>query len=302
MDNHSSQSDTHSVRLLVSIILNGLITVAEVAGGILSGSLALVSDAIHNLSDTLALVLAWIANKIGIRQADTRRTFGYKRFEILSAFINAFILTALSLYLIYSAFLRLIEPSPIRSGLMFIVALAGLVVNLVSMLILRHGSKESLNIRAAYLHLLGDTLSSVAVIVGAVLIHYTGQVWIDPILTMIISVVIIRQAFRILYKSVSILMQSAPAGLDLEEVKNYIEKHPKIKNVHHVHCWQMEDSDIFFEAHIETVEDMKLSESGRLSEEICTLLQENFNIAHATLQVEYELCDDKTMIRQRKGK
>jgi cobalt-zinc-cadmium efflux system protein len=300
MGNLPNHSENPSGRLLISILLNGFITLVEIAGGIFSNSLALISDAIHNLSDTLALILAWAANKVGGREPDARRTFGYKRFEILSAFINASVLTAISLYLIYEAILRFLHPAPVKSGLMLVIAIIGLFANLFSVLFLHRDSKESLNVKAAYVHLLGDTLSSVAVIGGAILIYYSGIVWIDPLLTLVISIVIIVQAYKILYESVNILMQGTPRNLDLEEIKTHLEQHPLIQNIHHVHCWQLQDHDVLFEAHIETSRDLLLSESGALVTEIEGLLREKFNITHTTLQVEFDVCEDKAMIRQPK--
>jgi cobalt-zinc-cadmium efflux system protein len=298
MENHSHHHHDPSNRLLISILLNGLITIAEIAGGILSNSLALISDAIHNLSDTLALMLAWVAHKVGERKPDTRRTFGYKRFEILSAFINASILTGISLYLVYEAILRLLHPEPVKSALMLVIAVIGLLGNLFSMLFLHRDSKGSLNVKAAYLHLLGDTISSVAVIGGAVVIYYTKIVWIDPLLTMIISIVIIVQAYRILKTSLGILMQSTPRDIDLDAIKTLLEKDPRIRNIHHVHCWQLQDNDILFEAHIGTAEDMLVSDSNKLMADIEQLLRENFQVTHTTLQIEYESCADTSMIKR----
>ena len=300
MGNHSVHLENPSGRLLISILLNGLITLVEIVGGIFSNSLALISDAIHNLSDTLALILAWIANKVGVREPDAKRTFGYKRFEILSAFINASVLTAISLYLIYEAIIRFLHPEPVKSGLMFIIAVIGLFVNLFSMLFLHRDSKKSLNVKAAYVHLLGDTLSSVAVIGGAILIYFTQIVWIDPLLTLIISIIIIVQAYKILHESTDILMQSTPQNLNLEEIKTHLEKHPLVKNIHHVHCWRLQDHDVLFEAHIETSKDLLLSESRELVAEIDGVLREKFHITHTTLQVEFEVCEDKAMIKRAK--
>jgi cobalt-zinc-cadmium efflux system protein len=298
MKNHAPHPVNPSGRLLVSILLNGLITLTEIAGGILSNSLALISDAIHNLSDTLALTLAWIANRVGRRKPNARRTFGYKRFEILTAFINASILTAISIYLIYEAMLRFLHPEPVKSGLMLLIAVIGLFANLLSMLFLHRDSKESLNVKAAYVHLLGDTLSSVAVIGGAILIYYTQLVWIDPLLTLIISIVIMIQAYRILQESIEILMQSTPQNLNLAEIKALVEQHPMIRNIHHVHCWQLQDHDVLFEAHIETSKDLLLSDTAILVSEIEILLKEKFRITHTTLQVEFDVCRDKAMIKQ----
>ena len=298
MGNHSDHHENPSSRIFISILLNGLITLVEIIGGVFSNSLALISDAIHNLSDTLALILAWFANNFSGRKPDARRTFGYKRFEILSAFINASVLTAISIYLIYEAILRFLHPEPVRSGLMFIIAGIGLVANLISMLFLHRDSRKNLNIKAAYVHLLGDTLSSVAVIGGAVLIYYTKVEWIDPSLTLIISIVIIVQAYKILRESINILMQSTPGNLNLDEIKICLEKYPMIRNIHHVHCWQLQDHDILFEAHIETSKDLLLSESGKLLKEVEEILKQKFRITHTTLQVEFDVCGDKSMIKQ----
>jgi len=300
MKNHAHHSVNPSGRLLISILLNGFITLIEIVGGILSNSLALISDAIHNLSDTLTLTLAWIANRVGRRKPDARRTFGYKRFEILSAFINASVLTTISIYLIYEAGLRFMHPEPVKSGLMLLIAIIGLFANLISMLFLHRDSKESLNVKAAYVHLLGDTLSSVAVIGGAILIYYSKIVWIDPLLTLIISIVIMVQAYRILQESIDILMQSTPQNLNLAEIKTVLEQHPMIRNIHHVHCWQLQDHDVLFEAHIETSKNLLLSDSAILVSEIEILLREKFRITHTTLQVEFEVCGDKAMIKQPK--
>lgn len=289
-----------SNRLLVSIFLNALITLVEIAGGIFSNSLALISDAIHNLSDTLALALTWLAHKVGARKPDERRTFGYKRFEILSAFINASVLTAISIYLIYEAIIRFLHPEHVKTILMLSVAIIGLFANLISMLFLHRDSKHSLNIKAAYLHLLGDTFSSVAVVGGATFIYFLHIIWVDPALTLIISIVIIIQAYKILRESVDILMQSTPSRLDLKEIKDILEENALIRNVHHVHCWQLQDHDVLYEAHIEALKDMTLSETNHLREEIDELLKKKFQITHTTLQIEFGCCDDTMMIKQPK--
>jgi len=300
MGNHSHSHENPSGRLFITILLNGLITLVEIIGGIFSNSLALISDAIHNLGDTLALILAWLANKFSGRKPDARRTFGYKRFEILSAFINASILSAISIYLIYEAILRFLHPEPVRSALMLIIAVIGLVANLISMLFLRGDSNKNLNLKAAYVHLLGDTLSSVAVIGGAILIYFTKILWVDPLLTLLISIVIIVQAYKILRESIDILMQSTPGNLNLDEIKICLENYPMIRNIHHVHCWQLQDHDILFEAHIETSKDLLLSESSKLLKEVEEILKQKFQITHTTLQVEFDVCGDKAMIKQPK--
>jgi cobalt-zinc-cadmium efflux system protein len=247
---------------LIHILLNGFITLLEVVGAILSNSLALISDAIHKLIDSLALQLAWLANNFSGRKPNARRTFGYKRFEILSAFINASVLTAFSIYIINVAILRFLHPEPVWSALMLLIAVIGLGANLLSMLFLHRDSIKNLNIKAAYVHLLGDTLSSLAVIGDAIFIYYTKVIWIDPLLMLIISIVIIIQAYKILRESVEILMQSTQENLNLDEVTSHLEKHPLIRNIYLVHCWRLQDYDILFETQIETSEDLLLSDSN----------------------------------------
>lgn len=283
-----------SGRLLLSILVNATITLVEIIGGLLSNSLALISDSIHNLSDTLALTLAWLANKVGKRKPDHRRTFGYQRLEILSAFINASLLTTVSIYLIYEAAKRFIHPEPVATRLMLIIAGIGLAGNLLSMLFLKRDAKHNLNVKAAYIHLLGDTLSSVAVVCGAVIIHYTNLLWVDPLLTVLIGMVIIRQAYKILCETVNILMQGAPSHLNLQEIKGIMEQHPQVAGVHHIHCWQMHDNRIHFEAHVETSSDMGVREAGQLIKTITEQLSSAYGISHVTLQVEHGCCNDQT--------
>ena len=201
--------------LLTATLLNLVITVVEVAGGILSGSLALLSDALHNLSDTFATFIAYMATLIGKREANQKKTFGYKRVEILAALFNAVILIVISAFLMKEAWERWNDPQPINSMIMLLVAMIGLLANVYAVIILRKDAHKSINVRAAYVHLIGDSLSSVVVIIGGVLIQIYKVYWIDPVITVLISIYIIRSGFVILKQSVNILMQSTPDKLDL---------------------------------------------------------------------------------------
>ena len=275
--------------------MNATITIAEVVGGILSGSLALLSDAVHNLSDTIAIALSYFANKIAQKPKDAKRSYGYKRAEILSAFINSSVLLSISMVLIFQAFQRLKAPESINGTLMIIVAFIGLVANLVSVYLLKNDSKDNLNIKSSYLHLLSDTISSVGVLVGGVAIRLWGVLWIDPLITVLISLYIFKETWRVIRTTVDILMQSS-ADLDYVAIKMDIESIDKVKNIHHVHTWMINEKTINFEAHIE-MDDMRLSEVENVYKKIEHCLMEQHGISHVTLQAEVDQCSDKSMFK-----
>ncbi|GER76032.1 hypothetical protein EsFM111_08140 [Enterococcus sp. FM11-1] len=213
-----TQPQRSSKKLFGVVVLNAVITLSEFIGGVASGSLSLVSDAFHNLSDTLAIIFSYGAQKMAKKEANERHTYGYQRLEILSAFINSFILIILSLFLAVEAFKRFNSPEKINSHLMLIVAVIGLLANLFSTLLLRQEADENLNIKSSYLHLLSDTLSSISVIIGAVLIRFFGIYWIDPVITLIISIYILLEAIIVIKKAAAILIQSAPT-IDYEKME-----------------------------------------------------------------------------------
>ena len=293
---HSHQHNLKGKNLLIATALNLVITIVEIIGGLVSNSLALLSDAIHNLGDTIAVLLAYIANLISRKSADEKKTFGYKRVEILTALFNAVVLIVIIVFLFIEAYKRFQEPEPIKGLIMFIVATVGLIANLVAVLLLRGDSQHNLNIRAAYLHLLGDTISSVAVIIGSILIYFFEVYWIDPVITVLIGLYIIKEAYVVLKEAVDILMQGTPATINLQEVVNEIEKHNEISNVHHVHAWRLDDKQIHFECHIDLIMDLTLSKADDIRTEIETLLQNKFGISHVTIQFEYNFCDQKDVI------
>ncbi|MHB8075195.1 cation diffusion facilitator family transporter [Desulfosporosinus fructosivorans] len=296
---HIEGGHTHDVSSLSGrkifwvTLLNATITVAEIVGGILSGSLALLSDAVHNLSDTVAIALSYYANKIAQKPKDARKTFGYKRAEILSAFINSAVLLAISIVLIFEAFKRLKSPESINGTLMITVALIGLIANFISVYLLEKDSHENLNIKSSYLHLLSDTVSSVGVVAGGIAIKIWGIVWIDPLITILISLYILKATWQVIIKTVDILMQSSPS-LDYEAIKADIEGIDKVNNIHHVHCWMSNEKTIYFEAHIE-MEDMPLSETESIYDKIEYYLKNQHDINHVTLQAEVDKCPDKNI-------
>jgi cobalt-zinc-cadmium efflux system protein len=289
-----SHQHNHTGRnLAITVILNGIITIGQFAGGIISGSLALISDALHNLSDVISVVLAYVAHRIGLRPQTEQSTFGYKRAEILAAFINALTLIAISVYLIIEAGKRFLNPKEVNYLWMLGLGILGFLANGLSVLILHDNKEENLNIRAAYLHLIGDALTSMAVIAGAVFIWLFQVYWIDPLVTVLISIYIFVHTFKILKESVGILMQFAPSEINQQEIILELQTIPEIKSVHHVHLWQLADHQIYFEAHLMLNENLPVSESDGITRKAKQLLGSRFNISHTTFQYEYfsgEVC------------
>ena len=296
--NHTHQHNHHDAEknLLISTLLNIVITAVEIVGGILSNSLALLSDALHNLSDAVAIFIAYLANRISRRNSTEEKTFGYKRIEILAALFNAVVLIVICVFLIYEAYHRFLHPEPIRGAIMFWVALVGLLANLFAVILLHNQAGDSLNVKAAYLHLLGDTFSSVLVIFSSILIYYFNVYWVDPIITFIISIYIIKEAYTILKEAVNILMQFTPKSIDLQKIKTEIEKIPEIENIHHVHIWSLNDQQVHFECHIDLKMDFRISETEDLRNNLKELLVKEFGISHTTIQFEFNCCDQKTLI------
>jgi cobalt-zinc-cadmium efflux system protein len=283
------------MRLLITVILNVFITVAEIIGGIISGSLALISDALHNFSDAVSVVVSYIAIKLKGRDNSPRHTFGFKRAEILAAVINSSVLVAISVYLIYEAVLRFQHPEPIKGVLMTVVASIGLAANIAGTLLLKRDAKTSINIRSSYFHLLSDAVSSVAVILGGLAIVLWNIFWIDPVLTILISVYITRESFKILYEAIHVLMEGAPPDISINEIQTAVEEMEEVENIHHVHLWMVGENDVHLEAHID-VPDMMLSKSNKLGKKIENLLKKQFGINHITLQFECDQCEDVGLV------
>ncbi len=280
--------------LAITVILNGIITLAQFTGGIISGSLALLSDALHNLSDVISVILAWLAHRIGLRPQTQKSTFGYKRAEILAAFINAITLIAISIYILIEAVKRFLNPKEVDFRWMLALGILGVIANGLSVLILQRNKEENLNIRAAYLHLIGDALTSVAVVIGSVFIWLFKIFWIDPLVTVLISVYIFIHTFQILKESVGILMQFSPPEIDQLQLVLVLQEIPEIRSVHHIHLWQLSDHQINFEAHLVLAENIRVSETNAIAINAKRILSSRFGISHTTFQYEYssgEGCD-----------
>ncbi|MGK0385416.1 MAG: cobalt-zinc-cadmium efflux system protein [Patiriisocius sp.] len=285
-------------KLLLSILLNIVITVAQVIGGLLSGSLSLLSDALHNFSDVLSLIVSYIADLYSKKEASLRRTFGYKRAEILAAFINALSLILVAIYLVYEAVERFLNPKVIESSLVIWLALLGIVANGFSVLLLRKDAKENMNIRSAYVHLFTDMSASVAVLIGGLLMKYFGWFWVDSVLTVLISIYLLVMGYSLLKSSFHVLMLFTPDHLNLQKINEKISEISGVKNVHHMHVWQLNENETHLEGHIEFTNDIKISEFDNIIAAIETLLHTEFEINHVTLQPEYNKDDPKDIIVQ----
>lgn len=293
-----TQKNTKDRNLFISILLNILITTAQIIGGILSGSLALLSDALHNFSDVLSLVVSYIASKLSKKKASIHRTFGYKRAEILAAFINASTLVVVAILLIIEAVERFQHPQKIESGLVIWLSLIAIIANGLSVLILKKDSENNINIKSAYIHLFTDMLASVAVLIGGLLMKFYEVYWVDSALTLLIALYLIWVGYELLKTSTKILMLFTPEHINIEDVVNLVNTLPKVNKLHHIHIWGLNDDEFHLEAHLAFSEDISLTEFDDILYEIETLLREKFKINHVTIQPEFNRKDPKEIIVQ----
>ena len=303
MGNHHSHQHVHHElsgrNLFISIILNILITVAQIIGGIISGSLSLISDAIHNLSDVISLIISYVANLLTNRKKQTlEKTFGYKRAEIIAAFVNASALIVIAIFLAIEAVKRFNDPKIIDSNLVIWLAFLGILFNGFSVLLLKKDASHNMNMRSAYLHLLTDMLTSVAVLVGGLLMKYLEIYWVDAVLTIIISIYLLIMSWGIFKDSLKILMLFAPDHIKINEIVNELSKNKAVRNIHHIHIWQLNEHNCHFEAHVEFKEDIILSEFDSICMELEKVLLEKFQINHCNFQPEYNRKDSKEIIIQ----
>ncbi|HEV7320100.1 MAG TPA: cation diffusion facilitator family transporter [Ensifer sp.] len=282
---HADVAGTPVSRLWASLGLTGGFMLAEVVGGILTGSLALISDAMHMLTDTAALAIALVAIHVGRRPSDLLRTYGYARFEILAAAFNALLLLAVAFYILYEAWKRLSEPQEIQSGGMLVIAVIGLLVNLASMRLLTSHKDESLNVKGAYLEVWSDMLGSLAVIVGAVIIWLTGWQWVDSLLAVAIGFMVFPRTWVLLKECVNILLEGVPPGIKLADVHATIAEVPGVASVHDLHLWAITQSQPSLTAHAVLAEGADGETVRRAIEE---RLREGFDLHHTTLQMERE--------------
>ncbi|HAT53926.1 MAG TPA: cation transporter [Lactobacillus sp.] len=265
-------------------LLNVAITAVEIVGGLFSGSLALITDAIHNFGDSLSIVLSYSAQKIGQRDQDERATFGYHRVEILTAFVNSLALILISLVLVWEGIQRLLHQQPINGAVMFWTAVISFCFNMGSAILMHADSKGSLNIKATYLHLLADALASIAVIIGALVVMTLHIYWIDAALTITVSLYIIYETFGVVRQTSKILLQNAP-NLDYDAISEAMTQIPGVVGVHHIHAWMEDERDVIFSAHVNVAPD-DIADIEVITAQETALLQRQFKICHVTLQLE----------------
>lgn len=295
---HHHSAPVSGKNLLISIILNIAITLAQVIGGFLSGSLALLSDALHNFSDVISLIVSYVANILVKKDASLDRTFGYKRAEIIAAFVNSSALIVIGILLIIEAVKRFQNPQEIDSNLVIWLSLVAILGNGFSVLLLKKDSKANMNMRSAYLHLFTDMMASVAVLAGGLLMKYYQVYWVDSLLTFAIAVYLIVVGFDLLKSSTRVLMLFTPTDVALEEIARKISELSEIDNVHHIHVWQLNEEETHLEAHIDFNNDISLSQFDIIIDQIKELVHDEFGINHVNIQPEFGKCDSKDLIVQ----
>ena len=295
---NSSTTDEHGdigKSLGISIALNAVIFVVELVGGLLTNSLALISDSLHNLSDFFALILSYAASKAVKRKSNSEKSYGYLRIEIFVAFINAMALVLIGLYVIYEGVSRFTHPEPVAGGWMLIIAAVGFVVNTAAALLLKSHSHHDLNMKSAYLHLLTDAIESLAVVVVAFLIAWKDWRMLDPLVSIAIGLFIIKSAWSIVGETVHILTEGTPRKIKLEEVASYIQSVPGVENVHHVHIWGLSSRVNALSTHV-VVRDQLISNGGKITNQLEKELETRFGINHPTIQLESSPCEDQGVV------
>ena len=290
--NHEHPYPANASVLGIAFALTATFMVVEFVGGFLAQSLALIADAGHMLTDAAALALAWAASRLAARPADVRRSFGYQRLRVLAAFLNGCALLFIVAWIAFEAVNRLLSPLPVNAPMMLWIGSIGLLVNLVVFAMLRRGDAHDMNISAATLHVLGDLLGSVAAIIAAMVILWTGWLTIDPLLSLLVCALIVRSALALVRRSAHILMEGAPDWLDVPEMRRtLVERIPAIRDVHHVHAWLVGPQDALLTMHAVVAADANFPAVVR---ETHLVLAEHFGITHATVQLEAEVCTDET--------
>ncbi len=287
-------------KLMWTFFINITITLIQVIGSVISGSMALMSDALHNLSDALTIIISWVAERLTKRRSTTGQTFGYRRAEIIAAFINASLLLIIGVFLIFESTEKIINLQylNVKPGIVILLAGFGIVANGLSVLILKKDSGKNMNLRSAYIHLFTDMLSSFVVMTGGIMIYYFNFYLLDPVLSIGIAIYLIILSWKLVLQSLKVLMQFTPEGLDLEGIAKHLSTFENIKGIHHVHAWQLNDHDIYFEAHVEFSRDISISESCRILNIMRDDLDSRYHIHHTTFQSEFAHPCDKALINQ----
>ncbi len=287
---HGNAETQNQTRVGWAALLTGGFMVVEAIGGLVSGSLALLADAGHMLTDTAALVLAWLAFRIARRPSDWRRTYGFHRFQVLAAYSNGLTLFFIAVAITWEAVRRLWQPGEVLAGPMLVIAVVGLCVNMAAYLILHGADRARLNVRGAILHVVGDLLGSAAAIAAALVILGTGWTPIDPLLSVLVAILILRSAWFLVAESGHILLEAAPRGLDIRELEaDLTASVPGVAGVHHIHAWSLSEDRRMATLHVKVT---NLADAARISTAVKARLHDRFDIVHATVEVEDDACPD----------
>ncbi len=293
---HNHHHHEHNTKNIgITIVLNLVITIAQVIGGIISGSMALLSDAAHNFSDVFALIISYIARKLSGKELTETKTFGYKRAEIFAAFLNSAMLIGIAITLLVEGTRHLILPEKVNGTIVIWLAGLSILLNGLSVLLIKNDAKESINMKSAYLHLFTDMLTSIAVLAGGFVVKYLKLYWIDPALSLVIALYLIYMSWGIFKESIKIFMQFTPADINIRELANKIIVIQGVKNAHHIHIWKLDEHEIIFEAHIDTENNISITEFEKILLKIKNLLDEK-GIHHMNIQPEFSVDDNKNII------
>jgi len=298
LNNHKA---VNGKNLFITILLNIAITIAQVIGGLLSGSMALLSDAAHNFSDVLSLIVSFAAEKLSGRERTLRQTYGYQRAGIFAAFINTTSLLVIGIILIWQSIYRIIHPQPIAGTVVIYLAALGILFNGLSALLIKKDSEDSINMRSAYLHLFTDMMTSIAVLAGGFVIKFLGWYWIDGVLSIGIAIYLVYSSWGIFYEAIRIFMQFTPSHINIEEIAQKVTQLEGVKNMHHVHVWQLDDNEMMLEAHIDMDEDCSISHFEEILEKVAKIL-DHYKIHHFNIQPELNRRDKKELINTGKVK
>lgn len=283
---HAVVTEANAKKLTFALILTSTFLVVEVVAGFMTQSLALLSDAAHMFTDAAALAIALVAIKIGKLPADSKRTFGYQRFEILAALFNASMLFVVAMYILYEAYQRFSQPPEIQSTGMMIVAVLGLIINLISMKILFSSSQDSLNVKGAYLEVLSDALGSVGVIIGAAVIYFTGWMWVDTVIAVLIGFWVLPRTWILLKQSINILLEGVPEEIDIEELRNDLLNLKGVENIHQLKVWAITSKNVHLTVHLFAPN----VDRNELYKNALEMLTHEHSITEMTLQIEDDEC------------
>lgn len=292
---HHHEHKVRGKNLVLTILLNVIITVAEAIGGFITGSMALLSDASHNLSDVISLIVTYAANRLSLRKATEKETFGFKRSEIIAAFINSSTLIVLAILILVEAIKRIAIPEPVSANWVIYLAILSIVINGLSVLLIVKDVHGNMNVKSAFLHLFSDMLTSIGVLISGLAMKYFQWFWIDSLISVAIAVYLIFMSWNILVNSLKILMQFTPDNLEFDKITDDIQQIEGIRNIHHIHIWKLDEHQIMLEAHIDLNNDVKITEFETILNNISTCLKK-YDIYHYTIQPEFSVDDNKQKI------